>query len=163
MMQVSSKTEYGIRCLLHLAKQGEKAVSISQIAAQEQIPRHFAHQIFLQLRRAGIVKSLRGTQGGFALASEPSKISVGSIVRLLEGVPLQDTCDHFNRRTSCGHLGGCSIRPIWQSISQRLWEALDRINLQHLLTDEKSVGHTLAVELPILTAPIVTIVPPPTL
>jgi len=77
MMQISSKTEYGIRCLLLLAKQGGKALSIAQIAAQEHLPRPFAQQILLQLGRAGIVKSTRGTQGGFALASAPSQISVG--------------------------------------------------------------------------------------
>lgn len=159
MMQISSKTEYGIRCLLLMARQGSGALSISQIAAQERLPRHFAQQIFLQLRRAGLVKSTRGTQGGFALALPPSQISIGAIVRLLEGVPLQDTCDHFNRRTSCGHLGDCSIRPIWQTISQRLWEALDRLNLQHLLTGEKAVGHALAVEIPVLTAPMMARVP----
>jgi Rrf2 family protein len=158
MMQVSTKTEYGLRCLLILARQG-KAMSITQIAGREHLPKHYAQQILLQLRRGGIVKSIRGTQGGFALALEPSQISIGAVVRLLEGVPLQDTCDHFNRRVECGHLGDCSIRPIWQTISHRLWEALDRINLQHLLSDEKAVGQTLAVELPVLTAPMVKGIP----
>ena len=160
MMQVSSKTEYGLRCLLLMARQADKSVSISQIAAQERLPRQFVHQIFLKLRRAGIVKSTRGTQGGFCLASPPSEISVGAVVRLLEGVPLQDTCDHFNRRTSCGHLGDCSLRPVWQTISQRLWEALDGIHLQHLVSNEKTVGRTLAVEFPVLTAPMITRLPP---
>src|SRR5689334_15537275 len=120
MMQVSTKTEYGLRCLLLLAREkpGE-AFSIAQIAARERVPRPFAQQILMQLRRAGFVKSTRGTQGGFELARPASQISVGSVVRVLEGVPLQDTCDHFNKRSSCGHLSDCSIRPVWEIIGRR--------------------------------------------
>jgi len=154
MMQISSRTEYGLRCLLLLAREGtDQPLSISQIAARERLPRHYAQQILLKLRHAGLVKSVRGTQGGFALAKTPADISIGAIVRVLEGAPLQDTCDHFNRRSDCGHLENCSIRPVWQMISQRLWETLDSIQLHHLITDEKTVGHTLAVELPVLSAP----------
>ena len=56
MMQVSTKTEYGLRCLLLLARQGEKSLSISQIADQERVPRQYAQQILQKLRRAGIVE-----------------------------------------------------------------------------------------------------------
>jgi len=64
-------------------------------------------------------------------------------------VPFQDTCNHFNKKTDCGHTGGCSIRPIWQVISSRLWESLDRIHLLHLINDEKTVGQKLEVEIPL--------------
>jgi len=149
MMQISTKTEYGIRCLLRLARQpGGEALSISEISQFEHVPKHYAQQILMRLRRAGLVKSTRGTEGGFALAMPADSISVAKVVRILEGVPFQDTCDHFNKRTDCGHLGGCSIRPIWQVISSRLWEALDRIHLLHLISDEESVGQTLESELP---------------
>jgi len=148
MMQVSTKTEYGLRCLLLLARQGEKSSSISQIAAQEGVPKHYAQQILLTLRRAGIVKSIRGTEGGFALAQ--ADVSVGAIVRALEGVPFDDTCGRFNRKKNCGHMGDCSIRPVWQTVSRRLWETLDRITLKSLIADENVVGRTLERELPVL-------------
>ena len=151
MMQISKKTEYGLRCLLTLARQPKgQSLSITEIVRMEHVPKHYAQQIFMKLRRAGIVKSIRGTEGGFTLAQDPGSITVGQVVRVLEGVPFQDTCDHFNKKTDCGHLGDCSIRPIWQIISRRLWEALDHIHLMQLIHDEKTVGKKLEIELPVL-------------
>ena len=140
-----------MRCLLRLARQPEGgSLSITEIVQLEHVPKHYAQQILMKLRQAGLVKSIRGTEGGFALAKAPSTISIGQVVRVLEGVPFKDTCDHFNKKTDCGHLGDCSIRPVWQIISQRLWEALDSIHLLHLIRDEKTVIDQLRVELPVL-------------
>jgi Rrf2 family protein len=161
MMRITTKTEYGMRCMLRLAKQPVgQALSIAEISRHERVPRDYAEQILLRLRRAGLVRSIRGTQGGFSLAAPPEAISVGSILRFLEGIPPDSACDHFNRRADCGHLGDCSIRPIWKLIGQRLWEALDRITLEQLVANEKSVESTLAVALPVLTLPM-AVNPPP--
>jgi Rrf2 family protein len=154
MMKVSAKTEYGLRCLLLLARQTDgKALSIPEIAQRESLPRHYAQQILLKLGRAGIVKSSRGIQGGFVLGLPPKDISVGTVLRVLEGVPFKDTCGNFNRKSSCGHLGSCSIRPVWQVISDRLWEAVDHINLEQLIADESTVSQRLAKELPVINFP----------
>jgi Rrf2 family transcriptional regulator, cysteine metabolism repressor len=154
MLQITSKTEYGLRCLLLLARQGnEKSLSIPDISQREGVPRHYAQQIMLKLGKAGLVKSIRGTQGGFVLGKTPAEISVGAILRVLEGVPFQDRCDHFNKKLSCGHLSECSIRPVWQTVSQRLWETLDGITLHQLMADEKTVSHRLISELPVLSHP----------
>ncbi|HVO33259.1 MAG TPA: Rrf2 family transcriptional regulator [Elusimicrobiota bacterium] len=153
-MKISTRTEYGLRCLLVLAKEPIGAsLSISQIAKQEQLPKQYVQQILLRLSRSGFVRSIRGTQGGFTLAKTAKQISVGAVLRILEGIPFQNTCNHFNKRSNCGHLSGCGIRPVWEIISQRLWEALDHIYLDRLIADEKTVGQTLAVELPVLTSP----------
>jgi Rrf2 family protein len=125
-------------------------MSITGIAQMEHVPKHYAQQILMRLRRAGLVKSTRGTGGGFALAQAPEAISIAQVVRVLEGVPFQDTCDHFNKKSDCGHLGDCSIRPIWQIISRRLWESLDHIHLMQLIQDEKTVGQKLEVDIPVL-------------
>jgi Rrf2 family iron-sulfur cluster assembly transcriptional regulator len=144
MMQINTKTEYGLRCLLCLARENrEEALSISEISQKEHVPKHYAQQILLRLRRGGIVKSTRGTEGGFALARAPETITVAQVIQVLEGVPFEDSCNHFNKEKSCGHQDGCSIRPVWQIISRRLWEALDRITLTQLLDDEKTVAQKL--------------------
>jgi len=129
-------------------------LSITGIAQMEHVPKHYAQQILMRLRRAGLVRSIRGTGGGFALAQAAEAISIGQVVRVLEGVPFQDTCDHFNKKSDCGHLGDCSIRPIWQIISRRLWESLDHIHLRQLVDDEKTVGQKLEVDLPALRFPV---------
>jgi Rrf2 family protein len=154
MMQITSKSEYGLRCLLLLARQGgDKALAIPDISQREGVPRHYAQQIMLKLGKAGLVKSTRGTQGGFVLGKAPAEISVGAILRVLEGVPFQDRCDHFNKKLSCGHLSECSIRPVWQAVSRRLWQTLDGITLQQLIADEKTVSRQLSGELPVLSNP----------
>lgn len=161
MMQVSTRTEYGLRCLLQLARQPQgTALSMAEIAEREHLPKPYAQQILLRLKRAGLLKSTRGTQGGFALSQPASSITVAAILRVLEGVPFKNTCDHFNQSTNCGHLGNCGIRPVWETIASRLWEALDAITLQHLVGDEKSVTQTLAVQLPVLNFTDITGVPP---
>src|SRR5439155_25833853 len=155
MMQISTKTEYGLRCLRRLARQPEQgALSITGIARMEDVPKHYAQQLLMRLRRAGLVRSIRGTGGGFALAHAAEAISIGQVVRVLEGVPFKDTCDHFNKKSDCGHLGDCSIRPIWQIISRRLWESLDHIHLRQLADDEKTVEQKLEVDLPALRFPV---------
>lgn len=151
MMQVSTKTEYGLRCLVFLAREKAGAsVSITHIAQREKLPRHYIQQILLRLRRGGIVKSIRGTEGGFALAKPASEISIGAVVRILEGVPFEDTCSRFNQRTSCGHMHDCSIRPIWQRVSSALWDTMDRITLDTLIPAESANGRKLEKELPVL-------------
>jgi Rrf2 family protein len=151
MMQVSTKTEYGLRCMLQLARQpDDKALSLAELAERDHLPRPYAEQILLKLKRAGLVKSTRGTQGGFALSKPAGQITIGAILRVLEGVPFQDTCGHFNKNANCGHMGECGIRPVWELIARRLWEALDNITLEHLIGSEKNVSDTLAVRLPVL-------------
>jgi Rrf2 family protein len=151
MMQVSTKTEYGLRCLVFLAREKDGAsVSITQIAQRERLPRHYIQQILLKLRRGGIVKSIRGTEGGFALALTPAAISLGAVVRILEGVPFEDTCSRFNERKNCGHMSDCSIRPIWNRVSRALWDTLDEISLDSLVPSEAHSGLHFEKELPVL-------------
>ncbi len=154
MLQVSSKTEYGMRCLRLVALEGaEKALSLSDIARREHVPKPYAQQIMHQLRRAGLVKSTRGTQGGFTLAKPSSEISVGDILRVLENNASANACETFNKKNECGHMGDCSIRPVWETVAQRLWAALDHITLNDLIKDEKSVSKRLEIELPVLNSP----------
>src|SRR5258708_12811847 len=121
MMQISTRTEYGLRCLLRLAREPERgAFSITEISQLEHVPKHYAQQILMRLRRAGLVKSTRGTEGGFALAQPPAQISVAQGVRVLEGVPFQDTCDHFNKKSNSTHLAPCTIRPISHTTTPQL-------------------------------------------
>jgi Rrf2 family protein len=85
-MKLSKKGEYGIWAACHLAEhQGEGVIHIRQIAERESIPAKFLEGILLELKRAGIVKSRRGVEGGYALARSPESISLGEIVRVLDG------------------------------------------------------------------------------
>jgi Rrf2 family protein len=85
-MKVSKKGEYGVRALCHLAERhGEGVVQIREIARLESIPWKFLEGILLQLKSAGIVRSRRGIDGGYALARPPGEIAMGEVIRLLDG------------------------------------------------------------------------------
>ena len=85
-MKVSKKGEYGVRALCHLAERhGEGVVQIREIARIESIPWKFLEGILLQLKSAGIVRSRRGIDGGYALARPPGEIAMGEVIRLLDG------------------------------------------------------------------------------
>ncbi|MCL6446412.1 MAG: Rrf2 family transcriptional regulator, partial [Alicyclobacillus sp.] len=86
-MKVSQKTEYGLRAMVAIALMGgpDRPVPLSTVADSEGIPEQFLDQIVMRLRKAGFVKSVRGVNGGYYLAKAPDEISVGALVRLLEG------------------------------------------------------------------------------
>lgn len=85
-MKVSRKGEYGIRALCLLAERhGEGVVQIREIARLESIPWKFLEGILLQMKMVGLVRSRRGVEGGYALARPPEKITLGEVIRLLDG------------------------------------------------------------------------------
>ena len=85
-MKVSKKGEYGLRALCHLAERhGEGVVQIREIARLESIPSKFLEGILLQMKAAGIVRSRRGIDGGYALARPPEEIVLAEVIRLLDG------------------------------------------------------------------------------
>jgi Rrf2 family protein len=85
-VKVSKKGEYGVRALCHLAERhGEGVVQIREIARLESIPSKFLEGILLQMKTAGILRSRRGIEGGYALAKPPEEITLGEVIRLLDG------------------------------------------------------------------------------
>ena len=85
-MKISKRGEYGIQALCHLSeKHGQGVVQIRAIAQQESIPAKFLEGILLELKRAGIVRSRRGIEGGYELARSPETVTLGEVIRLLDG------------------------------------------------------------------------------
>jgi len=88
-MKDGSRGDYGLRALVYLAARGEqgKPVQIHAIAERQQIPEDYLRQLLVQLRAAGLVKSVRGPHGGYLLAKTPVEISMGEVIEVLEGAP----------------------------------------------------------------------------
>ena len=85
-MKLSTKGRYGLRAMIDLARYSEKEpVSIGSVAARQEISERYLEQLVALLKKAGLVKSIRGASGGYVLAKKPSEISVGDILRALEG------------------------------------------------------------------------------
>ena len=145
-MKLSAQEEYGLRCLLQLARAQSKSESLtlSQIADQEGISAANAGKLMWILSKAGLVQSTRGTKGGYALAQPASEIHLNQVIRVLEGEPAESHCKSYaGVLDSCIHTGDCGIRPVIVELHQIVDNALAEITLSQLLGTEANVDAAL--------------------
>jgi Rrf2 family iron-sulfur cluster assembly transcriptional regulator len=141
-MRVTAMQEYGLRCMLQIASHKMVApLPVREIARREHLTPVYVEKILVNLRRAGLVKSLRGVNGGYLMAGKAKDVSVASVLSALGQVDLgRDLCRRFTGNTStCVHNGGCSIRPIWGLLTRYIYGFLEQINLEQLLNEEARV------------------------
>ncbi len=141
-MKITSQEEYGLRCLLRLARAGSgRSLTIPEIAANEGLSIPYVAKLLSVLRQAGLIDSVRGRSGGYRLAAPPGEISLGSVLMAL-GEPLFDEPSFCGRHPGtetdgkCVHLGACTLRELWQGLEQWVRRALGRITLADLLQNE---------------------------
>ena len=116
-MRLTAKSEYGLLAVIDLAvSYGEGPVSAREIAERREIPARFLEQLFVSLRRGGVVSAVRGARGGFVLTREPAEISVLEVVEALEG-PLETSVCDSERSTGCTKSAACAAAPIWARAS----------------------------------------------
>jgi Rrf2 family protein len=129
-VDISCKSEYAILALLEMATYYESGepMQIRQIAAQQKIPDRYLEQLLATLRRGGILKSQRGSKGGYFLAREPRKINLLEILECLEGLDVRTSEDNDNSKT----LDGAVIEEIWQEACQAANSVLQNYTLQDL-------------------------------
>jgi Rrf2 family protein len=131
-VEISAKSDYAVRALLELAAHAPELVKIDGIVSEQQLPRKFVEAILGDLRRAGLVRSMRGADGGYALARPPGEISIGSVIRAVDG-PLAEVRglrpDEMNYTGVAEHLPG-----LWVAVRASLRRVLDETSLQQLLT-----------------------------
>jgi len=148
-MKISAQEEYGLRCLLQLARQqGDGGwVTVSQIAECEGLSVPYVEKLLRILSRSGLVESARGAKGGYRLGFAPERITVGSALRLLGEFPDPITvCDQYvGNLPSCIHSSGCSVRPVWAQITAYLGSMLDALRLSDLLEGEVAVHQRVTV------------------
>ena len=132
-MKVSTKGRYGLRAMIDLSLYSKNdLVPLVSIAERQNISKSYLEQVFSALRKAGLVNSIKGAQGGYVLASDPGDITVGMILRALEGdlsvVPTEDIV-HSNRIESY-------IRnKIWDKLDERIFSYIDNITLKDIIED----------------------------
>lgn len=133
-MRLTTKGRYGMRLVLDIA-QHEKygPVSMAETSLRQDISAKYLERLVGELQRAGLVRSLRGREGGHLLAVPPEKITVGDIVRILEGESAQLTCSH--NRLSCPRSVHCLTRSIWVAADQAMFEKLDSVTVRDILDD----------------------------
>src|SRR5678816_2488746 len=145
-MKISAQEEYGLRCLLQLARAetlGE-SLTLSQLARLEGISTANAGKLLWILSKAGLVQSTRGTKGGYSLARPASQIHLNQVIRVLEGEPAESHCKSYaGVLDACVHTGDCGIRPVIVELPQIVDNALAEITLSQLLGTEKNVDAAL--------------------
>ena len=132
-MRVSAKEMYGLRAMSELARHyGQGPVALSEIARTQGISQAYLEQIAIDLRRAGLLVSTRGAQGGYSLAQAPKATTAGDVIRALEGSILPVQCVAEHKCEPCAMEQDCTTRGIWELVQERLVETLDSITLADL-------------------------------
>ena len=135
-MKVSTRGRYGLRAMADLAmvSHEDKCISLKSIAERQGISEHYLEQLILPLKKAGIVTSMRGAQGGYKLARAAADISVGEILRALEGSLAPVDCIAEEGDGSCGNANceTCTTKQVWGQIYDSLNHVVDSISLGDL-------------------------------
>jgi len=141
-MKLSAQEEYGLRCLLTLARaDAGVSLTIPQIAEAERISGPNVAKLLRALKRGGYVVALRGQSGGYALSRKASEINVGEVLASLGGRIFDaGFCGrHSSATRGCGHNSDCSVRSVWRLVQRAVDDVLSRLTLSDLLVDESEV------------------------
>ena len=142
-MKLSTKGRYSVTALYELAQHyGKGIVPLKTIALSQGLSENYLEQLMGTLRKAGYVKSVRGAQGGYTLTKEPSQITVGDIIRIMEGPIAPVDCLLSGRVNNdyCDRAGICVTRGVWAKVRDSINSVLDSITLEDLCRDEKYQG-----------------------
>jgi len=139
-MRLTTKSRYGTRLILDIGVYGaEKPVPLGDISKRQNISLKYLEQLTVKLKKAGLIKSLRGASGGHMLAKPPGEITIGMIVRTLEGNVTITECAE-DQKDSCGvcnRAGDCLSRWVWIEASTAMFDCLDSITVKQLLNMAK--------------------------
>lgn len=134
-MRLSTKGKYGLKAMYELARHyGEGPTSVKTVAAEQGLSEHYLEQLIGPLRKAGLVQSVRGAQGGYLLGKDPSEITVGSIIRVLEGpiVPAECVNPGAAEVVHCGNPANCVAQGVLARMRDSVAKLLDSITLADL-------------------------------
>lgn len=144
-MKISTKGRYGLRSMVDLAvySSGEH-VSLFSIAERQNISENYLEQVFSVLRKAGLVKSVKGAQGGYILADLPSNITVGQILRALEG-NLSVIDEEEMKNASIQSIQYCINKNVWEKINENINKTVDAITLEDLANEFNKINGNLSL------------------
>jgi len=132
-MKLSTRTQYGLRALVYLAKKDKKICSLKEISEKEGIPFDYLEKIISRLIKNGFIESKKGISGGYLLAKRPKQINVGEVVNVLEGNMSLVSCMSGINKISCSRERQCLTKSLWQKIQNAIVKTLEKITLADLL------------------------------
>lgn len=131
-MQISAKTDYAIRALLSLAAHEPELVKVDVVVTEQGLPRKFVEAILGELRRSGLVRSQRGADGGYALAQPAAEITLGAVIRAVDG-PLAEIRGLRAHETTYSGVAQ-HLPDVWVAVRAALRRVLDETTLAQVLT-----------------------------
>ncbi|HOV81006.1 MAG TPA: Rrf2 family transcriptional regulator [Bacillota bacterium] len=133
-MRFSTRAQYGLRAMVELAFNyfKDEPTPLVKIAEKQGISEGYLEQLITFLRKSGLVRSVRGSQGGYYLAREPARITAGEIIRCLEGPISPTECVNENDPEICSRADNCVTRALWEKIRDSVAEVLDNTTLEDL-------------------------------
>jgi Rrf2 family protein len=135
-MKLSTKIRYGSRAMLELASHyGEGAIELREIARKESISAKYLEQVIIPLRTSGLVKSVRGSKGGYSLAKPPSEISLKDVIEVLEG-PIK-LVDCLADPKICQKIQSCVTRGIWDEATDAINQVFGSVTLEEMVNRRK--------------------------
>lgn len=135
-LKVSTKGRYGLRSIVDLAvndKEGQ--VSLKSVAQRQGLSENYLEQLFASLKKSGLVKSVRGAQGGYMLSKPAENITVGDVLRSLEGTLCPVECIDLDMPTRCDKSDVCVTAPVWAKLRDKINEVVDSITIADLVSD----------------------------
>lgn len=142
MLRLSTKGQYGVRAMYEIARgYPHSPVNIRVISERQDASIHYLEQILNRLRRAGLIKSIKGPGGGYVLNKKPSDISIADILTKLEGPIALTSC--LNPEEGCIRVERCVTHLIWKALGRQIEEFLNTVTLEDLVTGKNLKDFTL--------------------
>ena len=142
-MLVSQKSQYALRSIFELSKHhGKGPVKIAKIAEAQAIPPRFLEVILSQLKQIGIVNSRRGNEGGYYLIQSPKDLTVGDVMKFIQGSFDPVNCVAEGSKDRCPLYGDCVFLPMWEEVRNAISNVYDNTSFQDLIDNEKKRKET---------------------
>ena len=137
-MNISTKGRYGLRALLELAKNpNQEPIPLAHIAKVQNLSEGYLEQLMMPLKKSGLVKSVRGAQGGYLLTRHPSEIRIDEVMRILEGPLYVTSCVGEGESNICHEDECCAARALWEELQKETTKILQSYSLEDLIKGKK--------------------------
>jgi len=138
-MKLSTRTRYGMRAIIELARyEGTRPLQLKLIAERQEISIKYLEQLMGLLRSAGLVRSVRGSKGGYALGRPQDQIKISEVFRCLEGTVTTTEC--VEDKDVCNRSADCVARELWMEVETAIHQVLDSITLADMVRRTKTRG-----------------------
>ena len=139
MLKLSTKGQYGVRAIFEIARNYQKGpLTIKEVAKRQSVSVAYLEQLLNKLRKAKLIRSKKGPGGGYILYKKPEEISIGMVLKALEGPVAITQCLDPSAK-GCTRVEGCVARLLWKSLGEQIEHFLETVSLKDLLNEEVKI------------------------